>query len=390
MTEQPMNIMEVEDRYTSGVYAKRPLIINRGEGWRVWDDQGREYIDCVGGIGVASVGHCHPDVVAAIQRQAGRLITASEMFYNDVRARLLEKLATITPPGIDRFFLCNTGTEAVEGALKFARLTTGRTDFIAFQRGFHGRTMGALSATHKKDYRDPFLPLLQGMTHVAPGDMAAFEAAVTDKTAAVIFEPVQGEGGVRVMDGDFVRQMAAFCAERGIVTIADEIQCGMGRTGKWFACEHVGVTPDILCMAKALGGGVPIGAIGLSDKIEILPKSVHGSTFGGNPLSCAAALATIEAMEKEHMVQMAEEKGRYFLDRLREIDSPSIREVRGMGLMIGLELKQKVQTPLRRLQEEKGICALLAGPTVMRFLPPFTIPKETLFQVARSVAEVID
>ncbi|MCX7045305.1 MAG: acetylornithine/succinylornithine family transaminase [Candidatus Sumerlaeota bacterium] len=384
-----MNTIELEEKYTSGVYAKRPLVVVRGQGAHIWDENGREYIDCIAGIGVASVGHCHPRVVAALKDQAERIITVPELFYSDVRARLMEKLAAISPQGVNRFFLANSGTEAVEGAMKFARLTTKRTDFIAFQRGFHGRTMGALTATHKKDYRDPFQPLLQGMTHVPADDIEALKAAVTDRTAAIIFEPVQGEGGVRVMNMEFVRAMAAYARERGVLLIADEIQCGMGRTGKWFACEHFGVTPDLVCMAKALGGGVPIGAIGLSEKIVVEPKSVHGSTFGGNPLSAAAAIASIEAMQEEKMVEMARDKGAWFMDKLRAIGSPKIREVRGLGLMVGVELKGKVQKPLQMLQEKHGVCALLAGPTVMRFLPPFVISYEDLERVVEAVKAVL-
>lgn len=384
-----MSIIEQENQYSSGVYAKRPVAIVRGEGAHIWDDEGREYIDCVGGIGVASIGHCHPDVVAAIREQSERIITCPELFYNDVRAQLMEKLAKITPGSVNRFFLANSGTEAVEGALKFARLATQKTDFIAFQRAFHGRTMGALTATHKKDYRDPFQPLLEGMTHVAGGDIEAFSAAITDQTAAVLFEPIQGEGGVRPIDPGFAGEMVALCRERGVLIIADEVQTGFGRTGKWFACEHYDIDPDILCMAKALGGGVPIGAVGLSSRIDVIPKSVHGSTFGGNPLSAAAALATINAIERDDLVKQAEEKGAYFVEQLRAIESKKVREVRGAGLMIGLELKGKVQTPLRLLQEKHGICALLAGATVIRFLPPLTIEKEDIDRVVAAVRSII-
>jgi len=385
-----MNTIEIEETYGSGTYAKRPMVVVRGEGAHIWDDKGREYIDCVAGIGVASLGHCHPAVVAAIREQAGRLITAPELFYNDARARLLEKLPTICPKPIARFFLCNSGTEAVEGAMKFARLASGKTDFIAFQRGFHGRTMGALTATHKKDYRDPFLPLLGGVTHVPPDDIEKFKAAVSPQTAAVIFEPVQGEGGIRPMNPAFARDMVAVCKERGVLLIADEIQCGMGRTGKWFACEHYGIGPDFLCIAKALGGGVPIGAVGISGKLEAIPKHVHGSTFGGNALSAAAALAAIEAMEREGMVAMSAEKGAYLLEKLRAIASPKIREIRGMGLMIGVELKEKVQKPLHELQEKHGICALLAGPNIMRFLPPFVISYQDLDRVVEGVKSALE
>jgi acetylornithine/LysW-gamma-L-lysine aminotransferase len=380
---------ELEDRHTSGVYVKRPLVIVRGEGARVWDAQGQAYIDCVGGHGVANVGHCHPKVVAAIKEQAGRLITCPESFYNDRRAELQAELVRIAPPRLERVFLCNSGTEAVEGAIKFARLSTGRPGIVAAKNGFHGRTLGALSATWQPQYRQPFVPLLPGFVHVPYNDLAAMEEALDEEdVAAVILEVVQGEGGVIVGVGDYLRGVQRLCQERGALFIVDEVQTGFGRTGRLFACEHHGLQPDVLCLAKAIAGGIPMGAVLLGPRVGELPSRVHGSTFGGNPLACAAALAAIRVIEEESLPQRAAELGAYFLSRLQGVDSPLIREVRGLGLMIGIELKRKVRPYLAVLME-RGVLALSAGPVVMRFLPPLVISAEDVDAVVERVAEVL-
>ena len=381
-------LMELEDGHTSGVYTKRPLVIVRGEGARVWDAQGRVYIDCVGGHGVVNVGHCHPKVVAAIKEQAERLITCPESFYNDRRTELQAELVRIAPTGLERVFLCNSGTEAIEAAIKFARLATGRPGIIAARNSFHGRTLGALSATWRPQYRRPFEPLVPGFTHVPYNNIDALEAAIGEDTAAVILEVVQGEGGVIVGDGDYLRGVQALCRERGALFIVDEVQTGFGRTGRMFACQHHGLKPDLLCLAKAIAGGIPMGAVLLGPRVGELPSRVHGSTFGGNPLACAAALATIRTIEEEALPQRAAELGAYFLSRLRDVDSPLIRGVRGLGLMVGIELKRRARPYLAALME-RGVLALSAGPIVMRFLPPLVISREELETVALTVEEVL-
>lgn len=381
-------LMELEDGHTSGVYTKRPLAIVRGEGARVWDAQGRAYIDCVGGHGVVNVGHCHPRVVAAIREQAERLITCPEGFYNDRRAELQAELVRIALPGLERMFLCNSGTEAIEGAIKFARLVTGRPGIVAAKNGFHGRTLGALSATWRPQYRQPFEPLLPGFVHVPYNDADALEQAIGDDTAAVILEVVQGEGGVRPGHGDYLRQAQGLCRERGALFIVDEVQTGFGRTGRMFACEHHDLEPDMLCLAKAIGGGIPMGAVLLGPRVGELPSRVHGSTFGGNPLACAAALAAIHVIEEEALPQRAAELGAHFLSRLRDVDLPLIREVRGMGLMVAIELKRRARPYLAALME-RGVLALSAGPIVMRFLPPLVISVEDMDTVVERVAEVL-
>jgi len=392
MTNETMTndqtLMALEDDHTSGVYTKRPLIIVRGEGAKLWDAQGRVYIDCVGGHGVANVGHCHPRVVAAIREQAGRLITCPESFYNDRRAELQAELVCIAPSGLERVFLCNSGTEAVEGAIKFARLTTGRPGIIAAKNGFHGRTLGALSATWRPQYRQPFEPLLPGFVHVPYNNLAAMDETLDEDVAAVILEMMQGEGGVIIGNGDYLRGVQALCWERGALFIVDEVQTGFGRTGRMFACEHHGLEPDILCLAKAIAGGIPMGAVLLGSRVGELPSRVHGSTFGGNPLACAAALAAIRATEEEALPQRAAELGGYFISRLRGVGSPLIREVRGLGLMVAIELKRRARPYLAALME-RGVLALSAGPIVMRFLPPLVISREELETVVRAVKEVL-
>ena len=376
----------LEDQYTSGVYTKRPVAIVRGLGAHLWDADGKEYIDCVGGQGAANLGHANPVVAQAIAEQAMRLISCPEMFYNDRRAALEEKLANLT--GMGRVFLCNSGAEAVEAAIKFARLLTGRTGIVAAMRGFHGRTMGALSATWEKKYREPFEPLVPGFSHIPYNDQEALGAAVTDKTAAVILEVVQGEGGVRPGDPLFLKLAQNLCRQRGALLIIDEIQTGWGRTGKMFAHQHYGLEPDLLCLAKSMAGGLPMGATMIASRLGELPIQVHGSTFGGNPLACAASLAAIGYLEDNHLPERAAELGAWFLGMLSRIESPLIREVRGLGLMAGIELKQKVTPYLQDLMG-KGVMALPAGLTVMRFLPPLVISKADLQVVVEKVSEVL-
>ncbi|BCL81131.1 acetylornithine and succinylornithine aminotransferase [Ktedonobacteria bacterium brp13] len=385
------SIIELETTYTSGVYGKRDVAIVRGQGALLWDADGREFIDCAAGHGVANIGHGRPEIAAALAAQAQRLITCPEIVYNDVRAQLLRRLAEITPAGLEHFFLCNSGTEAVEGALKFARLATGRTGIIATLRGFHGRTMGALSATWEKHYREPFAPLIPDVRHIRYNDLAVAEDAITEDTAAVLIELVQAEGGVHVGQEAYIQGLARLCQERGALLIVDEVQTGFGRTGTLFACEHYGITPDILCMAKSLAGGVPIGAIGLGPRVMEsgrIVKGSHGSTFGGNPLACASALATLDILEREALPERAARLGVHALERLRALHSPLIREVRGCGLLIGIELTKRVQPYLEALLQ-RGILALPAGANVLRLLPPLVITAEQLDRALDIIAEVL-
>ena len=384
------DIVALEDRHTSGLYSRQPMALVRGSGAWVWDADDRAYLDCAGGHGVANVGHAHPAVVQAIAEQAGRLATCPNGFYNDQRALLQAELVRIAPPGLERVFLCNSGTEAVEAALKFARLVTGRTKFVAAMRGFHGRTWGALSATWNKAYRQPFEPLLPGFAFVPYNRAEPMEDAVTDETAAVILEVVQGEGGVIPGDGDYLRGVQALCRRRGALFIVDEVQTGFGRTGRTFACEHHGLEPDLMCVAKAMAGGLPMGAVLTGGRVGPLPARAHGTTFGGNPLACAAALATIRCLEAEDLPRRAAALGERLLAGLRAIQdaAPQVREVRGLGLMAGVELKTSAGPALAALAA-RGILALNAGTNVLRFLPPLVIQESEIDLLLERLSEVL-
>ena len=380
-------ILEIESKHSAGTYIKQPLVIVRGQGASLYDVDGVEYLDCSSGHGVANLGHSHPKVAEAIYKQASTLITLFETFPNDKRAELLEKLTALID-GLDRVFLCNSGTESVEAALKFARISTGRKNFVAAMRAFHGRTYGSLSATFNKKYREGFEPLVPGFAHVAYNNIEALDKAVNEETAAVILEVVQGEGGVYPASAEYIQAARRICDERGALLIIDEIQSGFGRTGKMFAIQHFGVTPDMLTCAKSLAGGVPMGAVLIGHNVRNLTPGVHSSTFGGNPLSCAAAVAALGVMEEENLPRQALVKGAYLMDKLRKIESPNIREVRGMGLMIGIELKRKVAPYLKALQAKK-IIALNAGMTVIRLLPPLVISYQQLDQLIDVLTEVL-
>ncbi len=380
-------IIDIENKHTSGVYAKQSLTIVRGQGASLFDADGVEYLDCSSGHGVANLGHAHPKIAEALYKQANTLITLFESFPNDQRAMLMEKITALVP-GLDRVFFCNSGTEAVEAAMKFSRISTGRRNFVAAMRAFHGRTYGSLSATFNKKYREGFEPLLPGVSHVAYNNIEALEKAVNEETAAVMLEVVQGEGGVYPASAEYIQAARRICDERGALLIVDEIQTGFGRTGRMFAIQHFGVTPDLLTCAKSLAGGVPMGAVLIGDKVKNLVPGVHGSTFGGNPLSCAAANAALDVILGEDLPGQAALKGAYLVEKLKKIETPNIREVRGSGLMVGIEMKQKVTATIKALQEKK-IIALNAGLTVIRLLPPLVITYEQIDHLVDVLSEVL-
>ncbi len=380
-------ILEIENKYTSGTYAKQSLVIVRGQGASLFDADGKEYLDCSSGHGVANLGHAHPKVAEALYKQANTLITLFESFPNDQRAMVMQKLTSLVA-GLERVFLCNSGTESVEAAFKFSRISTGRKNIVAAMRAFHGRTYGSLSATYNKKYREGFEPLVPGFSHVAYNNIEALDKAVNEETAAVILEVVQGEGGVYPANAEYVQAARRICDERGALLIVDEIQTGFGRTGKFFAIEHFGITPDLLCCAKSLAGGVPMGAVLIGKNVKNLTPGVHGSTFGGNPLSCAAANAALDVIKEEDLAGQAEAKGKYLMEKLKTIQSPNIREVRGLGLMVGIEMKQKVAPYIKALQEA-NIIALNAGMTVIRLLPPLVITYEQLDHLVDTLTEVL-
>ncbi|GBD33617.1 [LysW]-aminoadipate semialdehyde transaminase [bacterium HR33] len=388
---------EIEERHSSGGVARRPVVLVRGEGARLFDQEGREYLDLGGAHGWASLGHSHPAIVRAIAEQSARLIMQLESSYNDQRALWFADLAAVlrehlgqTDRGaITRIHPCNSGAEAVEAALKFARKATGRTKFVALLGGFHGRTLGALSATGTEQYRKPFEPLVPGFTHVAPDDVAALRAAVTEETAAVVLEIIQGEAGVRPLSAEFLRAARRRCDETGALLIIDEIQTGLGRTGRWFACEHFDLAPDVVVLGKALGGGIPMGAAAWREGLGKFDPGTHGSTFGGNPLACAASRAALRVIREESLPQKAAELGTWAMEELRSIDSPVVEEVRGRGLMIGIALKQPV-TPILKELMSRGVWAIPAGRQVLRLLPPLTISRDDLERGLEIVKDVLE
>jgi acetylornithine/LysW-gamma-L-lysine aminotransferase len=381
-----MNTREVEETYELPLYSRRDIVLVRGRGAKLYDEQGKVYIDCASNVGVSSIGHGNEAVAKAIYEQYLQLGNCYSMFYNPVRAKLAEKLVKLAPEKLTKVFFCNSGAEAVEGALKFARASTGKKEIIAAMRGFHGKTMGALAATWGPEYQKPFMPMLPGLKHVPYNHFEKLQAAVNEHTAAVILEVVQGEGGVRVGNREYFRKVRDLCDALGVLLIIDEIQTGFGRTGSMFACEQF-VVPDLLCLAKALAGGIPMGAVLCADLIAV-PVRSHSSTFGGNPTACAAALASLEVIEKEGLAERAKTLGGYFLEKLQAIQSEKIRDVRGLGLMLGIELKEKVGRYMQQLME-RGVIVLLAGATVIRLLPPLVITKEEIDTVVNTLREVL-
>ena len=384
--------LDAELKYDSGVFNKHQVVITRGLGAQVWDEHGRAYIDCMVGAGVANVGHSHPDVVKAVQDQAAKLMVLAQTLPNDRRSEFLTELVGVLPQGLDRVFLCNSGTEAMEAAKKFAITGTGRHRFVAAKRGFAGSSLGALALTWEPKYREPFGDAVDNrhVDFISYGNIEELRAAVTGETAALILEVVQGEGGVRPASLEFIQEARRITQERGALLIIDEIQTGFCRTGKMFGVEHYGVTPDGITIAKAMAGGVPVGAFAMTAAVaDRMPAGGHGSTFGGNPLAMAAGVAALRAMKREGMAEQAREKGAYMMEKLRAIGSPKIREVRGLGLMIGVELKEKSAPYITALEHDEGVLTLPATPLVVRFLPPVTITKEQIDQVVAAFERVL-
>jgi len=388
MLTETLDFITLEDTYSSGAYLKRDVQIVRGESAWLWDDQGNRYIDCVGGQGAANLGHGHPAVLAAIQQQAAELISCPELFHTPVRARYQAKLCQAA--GMARVFLCNSGAEANEGALKIARLKTGRTGIIAAMRGFHGRTMGALSTTWEKTYREPFLPLIPDVTHVPYNNLDRLREALNENTAAVLLEVIQGEGGVHLAEDGYLQAVQELCQAKGTLLILDEVQTGFGRTGYLFASQHHNIQPDLMTLAKSIAGGIPMGAILMHERVGELTPATHGSTFGGNPLACAAGLAVLDTLQSTDLIRRTRELGHSVRTHLQaKLPEKAVREVRGRGLMIGIELRGKVAPILKRLQE-RGVLALPAGPSVLRLLPPLVISDDDLWQAAAIIEEVLN
>lgn len=371
-----------------GASSPRRLTIVRGEGAHLWDDRDREYVDLGATHGVGNLGSSNPEIVRAIEAQARRLLYLGSGYANPAREGFLDKLLSLLPGSFGPVFLSNSGAEAVEAALKIARSATGRTKVVAAMRGFHGRTFGALSATWRKEFREPFEPLVPGFVHVPFNDVSALEAAVDERTALVLLEPVQGEGGVHVASEEFLRTARAATERTGALLAFDEVQTGLGRTGRLFAFERWGVVPDLLLLAKSLAGGVPIGATVTTDSVAERFRGSHHSTFGGNPLACAAGLAALEYIVRERLPERAERLGEVGLKRLRALPPEKVREVRGLGLLLGVELREKVAPYLTAL-EQHGFLALSAGATVLRLLPPLTISEADWVAGLGAIDEVV-
>lgn len=377
------------------------------EGWIITDTEGTEFIDCLGGFGMFAVGHKHPKVVEAVERELHHMPMCGKVLFNEPAALLAEKLAEITPGALQYNFFCNSGTEAVEGCLKVARLATGRKKFVAARNAFHGKTFGSLTATGRDMYRDPFKPLLEGFTHIPFNDIPALEAAVDEDTAAVILEPVQGEGGINVPADGYMKRAEEIAHAHGALLIADEVQTGIGRTGKWFGVDYDGAKPDLMAVAKALGGGImPIGSvIGTEDAWKGLIEApfLHTSTFGGGQMACSAGVATLQVIEEENLLQRSAETGAYFKKGIEAIakEFPQvIREVRGRGMMIGMDLtKEGAGGMLMALMIDRRVIVAytLNNPKVIRIEPPLIMPKEVADHVlevlrdsVKQIAEVID
>ena len=370
------------------LHVDRGISLARGEGCYLWDEQGRRYLDLMTNYGVNLLGHAHPQVNAAIDRQASRLTNAHQSFDSPARQEFLDTLAGFLPPSLSRMSFANSGAEAVEAAMKYTRVATGRTRIIATHRAYHGRTFGALSATSDAKYREPFMPMLEGARHVPFDNLPAMAEAIDESTAAVIIEPIQGEGGIRVPTDGYLRGLRELCTANGSLLIIDEIQTGF-RTGAPLAFTREGIIPDILCLSKSIANGLPIGVTIVTEPVsERVPKGSHGGTFSGNPLVCAAGVATLQVLADESLHLQAARKGERFQQRIRELGLSQIREVRGRGLLLAVELK-KPATPVIRAMQERGVLVLPAGGTVIRFLPSILIDDAQLDEGIDVLAEAI-
>jgi len=367
-----------EDQYLGNLYQRFPVVIEKGSGSHVWDSNGKEYIDCMGGYGVALVGHRNERVVNAIKSQIEKIITVHSSLYSKTREEFLENLFKIAPKGLTQVHLNNSGAESVEAAIKFARKFTGKKGMVAMKGSYHGKSMGALSLTFNPKYRESFKPLVEGAKFSAYGDLDALRDSIDGDTAFIILEPIQGESGIHIPPDGFLQGVRKICDENEILLIFDEIQSGLGRTGRMWASEHWETTPDIMCLAKGIAGGIPMGAtLVKSDILSVMKKGEHSSTFGGNPVSCAAGTATIQALTQDNLLKNAELMGDKLFQGLIELKNKHsiIREVRGKGLMIGVELKFEVKDILLE-GIKNGLLLLYSGRNILRFLPPLVISDE--------------
>jgi acetylornithine/LysW-gamma-L-lysine aminotransferase len=383
--------MNEEDRYVASIFQRFPVNIVRGRGAKVWDTADVEYIDCMGGYGVALVGHCNDRVVTAIKNQVEKLIVCHMSLYNDTRLKFLEKLAKIGPPGLDKIFFSNSGAEAVEAALKFSRKFSGKTGVIAMNGGYHGKTFGALSVTHSEKYRKSFLPLLDGVKFVPYFDASKVEDAIDETTGTVILEPIQGETGIIVPPDGVVQSIREICNRHKLVLIFDEIQSGLGRTGKMWAGQNWNTVPDIMCIAKGIAGGLPMGlTFSRPEIIECIRVGEHSSTFSGNPLACAAGYATLEALTEDRLIDNASKIGKFFMDGLLVLKEKHriIRDVRGLGMMLAMELRFDVKEILLDALKRR-LLLLYSGKNIIRLLPPLVMDEDTVSDALSVIDQVL-
>jgi acetylornithine/N-succinyldiaminopimelate aminotransferase len=388
------DVKALDGRYVLGTYRRFPVVFERGDGVRLFDDQGKSYLDFVSGIGVAALGHAHPGLAKAIAEQAATLIQTSNLYFHPLQGELAARLAALT--GLDRTFFCNSGTEAVEACLKFARKywhsrgETQRTKYVAFSHAFHGRTMGSLSVTWDEHYRTPFAPLVPQVIFVDAATPDALAAVVDDTVAAIIVEPIQGEGGVRPISPALVAAIRATCTRTGALLIADEVQSGSGRTGTFLYSPTLGLTPDLVSLGKALGGGVPIGAAVLSAKVaSTAAPGDHGSTYGGNLLACRAALVVLDALQNGLQESVAR-VSKYFHAQLEALAAkrPGL-VVRGAGLMAGLDV-QRDASPIVNAALERGLLVNRTANTVVRLLPPYVITDAHVDEAVTILEEILN
>ena len=380
-----------EDQYMGNLYQRFPVTIEKGVGAHVWDVDGKEYIDCMGGYGVALVGHQNQRVNNAIKEQIDKIITVHSSLYNKTREEFLKTLIGLTPKGLTQVHLNNSGAEAIEAAMKFARKFTGKKGMVAMKGSYHGKSFGALSLTFNPKYRKAFAPLVEKVSFASYGDIESLRSVIDDDTAFVILEPIQGESGIIVAPDGFLQEVRKLCDEKGILLIFDEIQAGLGRTGRLWACDHWNTIPDILCLAKGIAGGVPMGAtVVRPDILDSMGKGEHSSTFGGNPISCAAGTAALKALTEDGLIENSEKMGNMFREGLEKLKEKHniIREIRGKGLMIGIEMKFEVRDILMGLIKE-GVLMLYSGRNILRILPPLVISEEDVTKVLHALDSVL-
>ena len=380
-----------EDQYLGNLYQRFPVTIEKALGSHVWDTDNNEYIDCMGGYGVALVGHRNERVVNAIKSQIEKVITVHSSFYNKTREEFLQTLIDIAPTGLSQVHLNNSGAESVEAGIKFARKFTGRKGMVAMKGSYHGKSMGALSLTFNPKYRESFQPLVEKVTFSPYGDIDALQTAVDKDTAFVILEPIQGESGIHVPPNGFLQDVRKICDENGSLLVFDEIQSGLGRTGSMWASEHWETTPDIMCLAKGIAGGVPMGVTLVKpDILSVMKKGEHSSTFGGNPLACAAGTATLQALTQDGLIDNAKNMGQKLFNGLEDLKSKHkiIREIRGKGLMIGVELKFEVKDILMD-GIKNGLLLLYSGRNILRFLPPLVISEKDVVKTLQILDELL-